>query len=232
MARHRAEVRPRYGRIATASASLTLTGVAVLGGVGVLPSSADEAGGPTWSVRAADDAAAAADDVAGAAAISRAAAARPLLPRLAGSAQPRTDLDRWTETALPADSGTGRRVVFSESRQRVWLVRGTGEVRRTYPVSGSRYDNLDPGSYEVYSRSRTATGIEDSGTMRWFVRFTRGDTGAAIGFHDIPVLAGEQVQSVEDLGTPQSHGCIRQRTADARALWGFAPVGTRVVVVP
>jgi len=28
-----------------------------------------------------------------------------------------------------------------------------------------------------------------------------------------------------------SHGCVRQRTSDAAALWAFARVGTRVVVV-
>ena len=67
--------------------------------------------------------------------------------------------------------------------------------------------------------------------MKCFVRFTHGDTGAAIGFHDIPVDAGAPVQTVGQLGTPTSHGCIRQRTADAKALWGFAPVGTTVVVV-
>ena len=67
--------------------------------------------------------------------------------------------------------------------------------------------------------------------MRWFVRFAYGDTGAAIGFHDIPVDAGAPVQTVGQLGTPTSHGCIRQRTADAKAMWRFAPVGTTVVVV-
>jgi lipoprotein-anchoring transpeptidase ErfK/SrfK len=39
------------------------------------------------------------------------------------------------------------------------------------------------------------------------------------------------VQTPAQLGTPLSHGCIRQRTADAKALWHFAPLGTTVVVV-
>jgi lipoprotein-anchoring transpeptidase ErfK/SrfK len=112
----------------------------------------------------------------------------------------------------------------------VWLVKGDGSVERTYPVSGSVYDNLDPGTYSVYSRSEQAWGIDDSGTMKYFVRFTQGDTGAAIGFHDIPVDDGHLVQSRAQLGTPQSHGCIRQYRPDAIALWDFAPLGTTVVV--
>jgi lipoprotein-anchoring transpeptidase ErfK/SrfK len=38
------------------------------------------------------------------------------------------------------------------------------------------------------------------------------------------------VQTVAQLGTPQSHGCIRQEREDAIALWEFAPIGTEVVV--
>lgn len=134
--------------------------------------------------------------------------------------------------ALPADSGRGRRVVFSQSEQRVWLVEDGAEVARTYPVSGSIYDNLFPGTYAVFSRSRHATAFDYSGTMEYFVRFTHGTGGSAIGFHDIPRSDGELAQSVAELGTPQSHGCIRQQRRDAIALWEFADIGTTVVVTP
>ena len=130
--------------------------------------------------------------------------------------------------APPEGSGTGRRVVFSESQQRVWLVDAAEDVVRTYLVSGSKVDNLDPGSYEVYSRSRTATGIDGS-DLRLMVRFTVGDT-APIGFHSIPRMDGRRMQTRAELGTPLSHGCVRQALPDARALWRFAPVGTVVVV--
>jgi lipoprotein-anchoring transpeptidase ErfK/SrfK len=134
---------------------------------------------------------------------------------------------------LPPGSGTGPRVVFDIGDQRVWLVDpATGRpdgVVRTYLASGSVTDNLDPGTYEVYSRSRWAVGIDDSGAMEYFVRFTRGEN-AAIGFHSIPEKAGRPLQSAAQLGTPQSHGCIRQALPDARRLWTFAPVGTKVVV--
>jgi lipoprotein-anchoring transpeptidase ErfK/SrfK len=138
--------------------------------------------------------------------------------------------DRTVDASLPPASGVGRRVVFSEGRQRVWLVGADGRVRATYLVSGSIYENLEPGTYAVWSRSRHATGIDDSGTMEYFVRFARGDTGAAIGFHDIPVDDGRPVQTPAQLGSAQSHGCIRQHPRDARRLWAFAPTGTKVVV--
>jgi hypothetical protein len=119
------------------------------------------------------------------------------------------------------------------SDQRVWLidrVAGQDAVARTYPVSGSVTDNLTAGTYAVYSKSLHAVGIEDSGTMEYMVRFAHGPN-AAIGFHDIPVSHGHLVQTRDQLGTARSHGCIRQWRPDARALWRFAPVGTKVVVL-
>jgi lipoprotein-anchoring transpeptidase ErfK/SrfK len=130
---------------------------------------------------------------------------------------------------LPARAGSGRRIVFAISRQRVWLVGATGSVERTYPVSGSLTDNLHPGTYSVYSKSRWAVGVDDSGVMQYFVRFAHGPH-AAIGFHSIPTRNGHPLQTRAQLGTPQSHGCIRQNLPDAIRLWDFAPVGTKVVV--
>jgi lipoprotein-anchoring transpeptidase ErfK/SrfK len=138
---------------------------------------------------------------------------------------------RIARTALevPADSGEGRRIVFDQTAQRVWLVGERGAVKRTYLVSGSVDDNLEPGTYEVYSRSKRAWGI-DGGTMKYMVRFAHGKN-AAIGFHDIPYEDGEPMQTRADLGTAMSSGCVRQARPDARALWDFAPESTEVVVV-
>ncbi len=232
--RHRAEVRPRYGRIITLVSSLAVIVIAVLGGAGLLSTPGNDA-----------DPAAAIDRSSGEDRIEEAAGSgQPVQPRTreddggaTGTAdQPETVTetdptpDASPDTSLPAASGEGRRVVFSQGRQRVWLVDDAARVVRTYPVSGSIYDNLDPGTFQVYSRSADAVGIDDSGTMKYFVRFTTGDEGAAIGFHDIPVDDGQRVQTLAQLGTPLSHGCIRQARTDAIALWEFAPVGTTVVV--
>ena len=132
--------------------------------------------------------------------------------------------------ALPEGSGEGRRIVFSKVAQRVWLVAADGSVERTYLVSGSKYDNLNPGTYTVQSKTRHATAFDYSGTMEYFVRFATGYT-APIGFHTVPVdNAGRREQTKKQLGTPTSSGCVRQWRNDAIALWNFAPVGTKVVV--
>ncbi len=243
MGRHREQqTRARYGRMAVLGSSVTVTLVAVLGGTGVLPSAASShrpdpaaarlASAPAAATRSPQGPDRAADrqaDQKGLAAARRGTAHRGASRQ--GSPDAVELRDRTTgDTALPLRSGEGRRIVFSQNRQRVWLVGAHDRVRRTYPVSGSVTDNLAPGTYSVFSRSEQAWGIDDSGTMKYFVRFAHGHN-AAIGFHDIPIKDGHLLQSVTDLGTPQSHGCIRQRRTDAIALWRFAPVGTTVVVV-
>lgn len=216
--RRRAEVR-RGPRPLLAVGAVLVTGLVVAAGMGVLPPQAT----PQVSANG---------DPAPPAVVEQDGVPRPRVT--SGRVRTRTvapvvrlEVD---ETALPANSGKGRRVVFSQSAQRVWLVESDGTVARTYPVSGSRYDNLAPGTYSVFSRSEQAWGIDDSGTMRNFVRFAHGPN-AAIGFHDIPVKDGRPVQAERQLGTPLSHGCVRQAREDALALWEFAPLGTKVVVV-
>ena len=220
MSQHRGEkVKPRYGRLTALGSSLAVTLIAVLGGTGVLPSAAGGDETPSASMSKVVDSTPSASP-------SAETSTEPVEPDPSET----VETDPALDTTLPADSGKGKRVVFSESRQRVWLVTGAKKVVRTYLVSGSLSDNLDPGTYAVYSRSEQAWGIDDSGTMKYFVRFTQGDTGAAIGFHDIPIDEGRPVQSKAQLGTPQSHGCIRQNRPDAIALWDFSPIGTTVVV--
>lgn len=128
----------------------------------------------------------------------------------------------------PPIAGTGRRVVYSNSRQRVWLYEGDGSLTRSYPVSGRR-GMPSPGSYSVFSRSPRA--YSGSVHMDYMVRFAHGRS-KAMGFHAIPVGARGPIQSLGELGQFRSHGCVRQSPADALFMWGFAPLGTRVVVTP
>jgi hypothetical protein len=228
-------LRPRYGRITAAGTAALVTLVAVLAGGGVLPSGGDPSYAASGSASTSTDGAAAVLSGAESARAQRSPdeAADPAGGVVVGTVETdgsdSADEPSETDLELPADSGEGRRVVFDEGTQRVWLVKADDSVERTYLVSGSLYDNLDPGTYAVYSRDKKAWGIDGS-ELRRMVRFTTG-AEAAIGFHNIPLLDGERVQTRDELGTPLSHGCIRQKQPDAKALWDFAPLGTAVVVV-
>jgi LysM repeat protein len=134
--------------------------------------------------------------------------------------------------ALPTGSGSGKRIVYAKAQQRVWLVDASGRVASTYRVSGHRTGTLPPlGTHTVRSKSIKTQSLSGRETMTHMVRFYK-PSGGWVGFHSIPLdRAGRPVQSEKQLGTALSIGCIRQADADARRLWDFASVGTKVVVV-
>ncbi|MEV5173485.1 hypothetical protein AB0L10_20910 [Streptomyces flaveolus] len=132
--------------------------------------------------------------------------------------------DRHNPTALPSGSGTGERVVYSVDDDRVWLVTPGNRVQRTFPV---RPGSVDPpvGTYWVTSRSNTATGT-DSIPIEHVVRFTSVD-GVAIGFS--AAVDGGAEGMAADSGVKT--GGIRETRADGDAMWNFATIGVRVVVI-
>jgi lipoprotein-anchoring transpeptidase ErfK/SrfK len=172
--------------------------------------------------------------------IDSAATADGTLPRRTGNEQvqvaplpppPPTLPPEWF---VPANSGSGRRVVYSKSRQRLWVVDSSGKMIKTHRVSG-RQTPLDPrpGTYQVFSRSRYTYSINNP-TIKWgyMVRFAHGAQGGNIGFHEIPTQYGRPVQSVWQLGQPLSGGCVRQAIPDAIWMWNWAYIGTKVVTLP
>ena len=132
---------------------------------------------------------------------------------------------------IPANSGTGRRIVYSNSDQRVWLIEDGNDLVTSYLVSGKR-NTPNPGVYSVFSKSRYAIAGHDGISMEYMVRFTHGRR-LAIGFHSIPLYSnGEPMQTEDELGYFRSGGCVRQADDKALALYEWTPIRTTVIVLP
>ena len=219
---HRREVRPRYGRIAVLATSLTISAVAALAGLGVLASGSATAGGAAMP----------ASYTQGTPSESAAAARTPSSSRLGDVGRPR-DPDPASQTAVPVDSGSGRRIVFSQSLQRVWLLgQRPDDVTAHLPGLGQR-DPQPPAGHLL--------GVLQGRAGRSASRTPASCSTSCGSPRDRPAPRSASTRSRPrtacpcrpraQLGTPQSHGCIRQDMPDAIALWNFAPVGTKVVVV-
>ncbi|WP_420453858.1 L,D-transpeptidase family protein [Ilumatobacter sp.] len=133
---------------------------------------------------------------------------------------------------LPEGSGSGYRVVYEKAGQRVWAVDGDERIIRSWLVSGSTTANELPGTHTVYSRSERSTAWNGKAYLPYMIRWLKTERGN-IGFHGIPtkVSTGEVYQTTDQLGERLSGGCQRQHDTDAAFLWGFADVGTSVVVI-
>ncbi|MDG4864847.1 hypothetical protein P8605_42530 [Streptomyces sp. T-3] len=142
----------------------------------------------------------------------------------ATSTTPRSPKDKADPTALPEASGRGERVVYALGADRVWLVGEDGKAQRTYKVTPSTVDPL-PGTYKVGSRSGPAIVGSDGVRIEHVVRFTSVEN-VAIGFS--AAVDGSTPKPDPDRKT----GGIRQSRADGDAMWDFATVGRKIVVVP
>jgi lipoprotein-anchoring transpeptidase ErfK/SrfK len=142
---------------------------------------------------------------------------------------------------LPEKSGKGRRVVYQNSLNWVWIVDENEQVVLSVPVSG-REGVPKPRKYAVMSKSEFSQSIfYPEIKMKWSVRFAISPNGKnTISFHSIPVCAWTgghcntvgPMQTPEQLGTFQSGGCVRMLEADVKFLYDFVEVGTPVVVLP
>ena len=130
-----------------------------------------------------------------------------------------------------ADIGDGKRIIYSNGDQRIWLIDENNVVVDSYLVSG-RKGSPRTGNYAIYSKSELANAGHEGITMQWMVRFAWA-TVLSIGFHAIPHYSnGTPMQTVDQLGTYQSAGCVRQEDSKAYDLYMWADIGTPVHVVP
>ena len=133
---------------------------------------------------------------------------------------------------VPIKSGAGRRIVYANRQQRVWVINENNEVIRTFLVSGM-LGQPGKGTFRVFSKSPTSFSPEFAGvTFRFMTRFAIGRNGGNIGFHEIPVCNKKPMQTVEELGAFKGSGCLRSSTQDALFIYQWATLGTKVVVVP
>lgn len=139
------------------------------------------------------------------------------------AAAPNTPEKKPHPTAIPADSGSGERVVYALDDNRVWLIGKDGKSRRTFKVMPSTVDPA-PGRYSVTTRSGSVTG-SDGVPIEHVVRFATVD-GVTIGFS----AAADGSTSKPD--PSKKTGGIRETREDGQAMWEFAAIGMKVVVVP
>lgn len=129
--------------------------------------------------------------------------------------------------ALPGGSGQGERVVYAVGEGRVWLVGAGGRVRRTFTVTAGDVDPA-PGVYHVTSRSHSVVGT-DGTPVEHVVRFAAAE-GVTIGFSAAVGKAWSGPSARAGADVPKTGG-IRESRGDGAAMWKFATIGCRVVVV-
>jgi hypothetical protein len=129
--------------------------------------------------------------------------------------------------ALPADSGSGSRIVYAVGAQRIWLVGTDGSaVERTFQVVPG---TVAPpaGGYSVTTKEPGATG-SDNAQIQYVVLFgqrTVDGVATTFGFDAVANQTGLPAKPTSRTGG------VRMTQLDAQALFAFAVVGTKVTVL-
>jgi hypothetical protein len=143
-------------------------------------------------------------------------------PSASAAASPRPSAPKSAPAAVPDESGTGRRVVYSLGQKRVWLVDESDVSRRSFAVWPGTV-SPDPGSYTISKRAEATTGSD--GVQIEHIMYFAAKSGLSIAFSN----------AVDGSSPPPAPGIqtsgIRMGKADGSALWTFGETGTTVVVV-
>ena len=129
--------------------------------------------------------------------------------------------------ALPANSGSGSRIVYAVGAQRVWIVGADGNaVERTFQVVPG---TVAPpaGGYSVTRKEPGATG-SDNLPVQYVVLFGQrvvDGTSTTFGFDAVANQTGLPAKPTSRTGG------VRMAQLDAQALFSFASVGTNVTVI-
>jgi lipoprotein-anchoring transpeptidase ErfK/SrfK len=124
-------------------------------------------------------------------------------------------------------------LVLKLKEKRVYVYRGDKLLKR-YPVAiGKKGWETPTGEWQVMEKIKNPAwtsfktgevfpaGVENPLGSRWIGFWTDGQD--VIGFHGTP--------NVKSIGTAASHGCVRMRNRDVKAMFLLVKVGTTVKVV-
>jgi hypothetical protein len=134
-----------------------------------------------------------------------------------------------------ANNASGKTVLVSISQQHMWACEGADVIKQSVVTTGASNapngvnDSTPLGTWHVYEKFRNLylKGHDANGPWNDYVQYWMPfDT--AVGFHDASwqtfPFGSDQYK------TNGSHGCVQLPTSVAAWLYGWAPVGTKVVV--
>lgn len=107
-----------------------------------------------------------------------------------------------------------------------------GKRLGTHRVSTGKWTTPTPiGTFAIKNKIPVAYSKPYDLYMEWWMAFT---PDGSYGLHALPYwrtsTGGKRYEGVGHLGTPVSHGCIRQSLAEAEHLFQWADIGTPVIV--
>ncbi len=124
----------------------------------------------------------------------------------------------------------GKKILVNLKKQELYLVEN-GTVISTRRISSGKWGTPTPvGTFKTRNKITVAYSKPYKLYMEYWMAIT---ADGKYGLHSLPYWKtknGKLYEGAAHIGTPVSHGCIRQTVAEAKSLYDWAPVGTPVVI--
>lgn len=134
-------------------------------------------------------------------------------------------------TAPMTAASAGKKIVISLSKQQIILYEKGRIISIRKISSGKRSMPTPVGEFSVRNKITTAYSKEYSLYMENWMAFS---PDGKYGLHSLPywkLKSGSRLyEGASHIGTPVSHGCVRQTLVDSKSLFDWAPVGTPVSI--
>jgi lipoprotein-anchoring transpeptidase ErfK/SrfK len=102
-----------------------------------------------------------------------------------------------------------------------------GKMLGTYKVSSGKRGMATPtGTFHVMSKASRAYSKKYKLYMPYWMQFT----GAGHGIHELPEWPNGYKEGANHLGIPVSHGCVRLGVGPAKTVYGWAEIGTPIII--
>ena len=116
----------------------------------------------------------------------------------------------------PHHGGPSRRIEVYRDKGVALLIRGGRTVRAIHVSAGKPSTPTPSGTYQVFRKELQSWSVPFSTWLPYASYFNAG-----IAFHEYPDVPPY----------PASHGCVRVPAPEAKRVYGFAKIGTTVVVI-
>ncbi|HEX5447595.1 MAG TPA: L,D-transpeptidase [Candidatus Saccharimonadales bacterium] len=136
-----------------------------------------------------------------------------------------------------ASNTSGKKVIVDISQQHMWACQDAEAVYNNAVITGmEQYDDSTPlGTYHIFSRltDQTLKGCDATGCwndpVSYWLPYQQA-SGGTVGFHDANWRKPTDFGHITPSSNKGSHGCVEMPLSAAKWLFGWATVGTTVVV--
>ena len=126
---------------------------------------------------------------------------------------------------IPQLTSKDKLIEIDLSGQRLWLHQ-KGKIIGEYVISSGRPGMATPaGTFKILSKIRLVWSARYRLYMPYSLNFYNG-----YFIHELPYWPGGYREGENHLGIPVSHGCVRLGIGAAAKVYGFADIGTKVVI--